>query len=165
MSFPKACVALVALVLIGTLSANAPFMLSESPTVMRSGTPDRVVIDAPPNSVSADEVVMFEAVIYDPVNNVLEGDVHWTASNGTISDDGLFFPWSAGLVEITAEHNGLVATHNISVEAGVPTSIDITRLTLGVLEPTTLTADVLDGRGNRMPGPVSYTHLTLPTKA
>ena len=155
MSFPKACVALVALVLIGTLSANAPFMLSESPTVMRSGTPDRVVIDAPPNSVSADEVVMFEAVIYDPVNNVLEGAVHWTASNGTISDDGLFFPWSAGLVEITAEHNGLVATHNISVEAGVPTSIDITRLTLGVLEPTTLTADVLDGRGNRMPGPAT----------
>ncbi|MFZ8905931.1 MAG: hypothetical protein ACO2Y2_01085 [Poseidonia sp.] len=155
MTFPKACVALVALVLLGALSANAPHMLDEAPSVMRTGTPDRVVIDSPPISVSADEVVMFEAIIYDPVNNILEGDVHWSASNGTISDDGLFYPWSAGLVEITAEYNGLVDTHNVSVEAGVPTSIEITRLTLGVLEPTTLTADVLDGRGNRMPGPAT----------
>ena len=59
------------------------------------------------------------------------------------------------MVEITAEHNGLVATHNVTVEAGVPTSIEITRLTMGVLEPTSLTADVLDGRGNRMPGPAT----------
>ena len=122
---------------------------------MRSGTPDRVVIDSPPTSVSADEVVAFEAIIYDPVNNVVAGDIHWSASNGSISDDGLFYPWSAGLVEITAEHNGLVARHNVSVEAGVPTSIEITRSSLGVLEPTTLTADVLDGRGNRMPGPAT----------
>ena len=155
MTFPRACVALVALVLLGTLSVHAPEMLEEAPPAMRSGTPDRVVIDSPPTSVSADEVVAFEAIIYDPVNNVLEGDIHWSASNGSISDDGLFYPWSAGLVEITAEHNGLVASHNVSVEAGVPTSIEITRLSLGVLEPTTLTADVLDGRGNRMPGPAT----------
>ena len=82
---------------------------------MHTGTPDRVVIDSPPSSVSADEVIVFEAVIYDPVNNVLEGDVHWSASNGSISDDGMFYPWSAGVVEITAEHNGLVATHNVTV--------------------------------------------------
>lgn len=155
MTFPRACVALVALVLLGTLSVHAPEMLEEAPPPMRSGTPDRVVIDSPPTSVSADEVVAFEAIIYDPVNNALEGDIHWSASNGSISDDGLFYPWSAGLVEITAEHNGLVASHNVSVEAGVPTSIEITRLSLGVLEPTTLTADVLDGRGNRMPGPAT----------
>ncbi|MGB0313139.1 MAG: hypothetical protein ACPGDD_04545, partial [Poseidonia sp.] len=155
MTFPKACVALAALVVLGALSVHAPLMLEDAPTAMRSGTPDRVVIDSPPMSVSADEVVAFVAIIYDPVNNVLSGDIHWSASNGSISDDGLFYPWSAGVVEITAEHNGLVARHNVSVEAGVPTSIEITRLTLGVLEPTTLTADVLDGRGNRMPGPAT----------
>lgn len=155
MTFPKACVALAVLVVLGALSVHAPLMLEDAPTAMRSGTPDRVVIDSPPMSVSADEVVAFVAIIYDPVNNVLSGDIHWSASNGSISDDGLFYPWSAGVVEITAEHNGLVARHNLSVEAGVPTSIEITRLTLGVLEPTTLTADVLDGRGNRMPGPAT----------
>ena len=155
MNVPKTCVALVALVLLGTLSSTVPSVLDGSSVVMPTGTPDRVVIDSPPTSVSADEVVIFEATVYDPVNNVVEADVHWSASNGTISDDGMFYPWSAGLIEITAEHNGLVASHNVSVEAGVPTSIDITRRTLGVLEPTTLTADVLDGRGNRMPGPAT----------
>ena len=155
MAFPKTCVALVALVLLGTLSTTTPLVLDDSSAVMQTGTPDRVVIDSPPSSVSADEVIVFEAVIYDPVNNVLEGDVHWSASNGSISDDGMFYPWSAGVVEITAEHNGLVATHNVTVKAGVPTSIEITRLTMGVLEPTALTADVLDGRGNRMPGPAT----------
>ena len=68
MTFPRACVALVALVLLGTLSVHAPEMLEETPPAMRSGTPDRVIIDSPPTSVSADEVVVFEAIIYDPVN-------------------------------------------------------------------------------------------------
>ena len=150
MTFPRACVALVALVLLGTLSVHAPEMLEEAPPAMRSGTPDRVIIDSPPTSVSADEVVVFEAIIYDPVNNILTGDIAWSVSNGTISDDGLFYPWAAGLVEVVAEHNGLLGKYNITVEPGVPTSIEITRLSVGVLESTTLTADVLDGRGARL---------------
>ena len=152
-SRPRTCAVLVALVLVGVWSSGIATSLGEEPLVLRSGTADRIVIDNPPALVSADEVVAFEAVIYDPVNNVLAGDVSWSASNGTITDDGLFFPWSAGLVEITAAHNGLTDRYNLSVQPGVPTQIDITRLTVGVLEPTSLTADVLDSRGNRMPGP------------
>ena len=153
MTFPKACVALVGLFLLGTLSATAPSILEHEGAILRSGTADRVVIDDPPTAISADEVVLFEAIIYDPVNNILTGDIAWSVSNGTISDDGLFYPWAAGLVEVVAEHNGLLGKYNITVEPGVPTSIEITRLFVGVLESTTLTADVLDGRGNRMTGP------------
>ena len=105
--------------------------------------------------MSADEVISFEAIIYDPINNLVSGEISWSSSNGSITDDGMFYPWSAGLVEIIAEHDGLRGYHNITVEAGVPTSIEITRLTMGVLEPTTMTADLLDARGNRMPGPSS----------
>ena len=86
MSFPKACVALVALVVLGSLSTTAPVHLEDVSDVMRTGTPDRVVFDAPPASVSADEVVMFEAIIYDPVNNPLAGEIQWSSSNGTVSD-------------------------------------------------------------------------------
>ena len=153
MTFPKACIVLVGLFLLGSWSATVPSHLDNNSTILRSGTPDRVVIEDPPASITADEVVLFEAIIYDPVNNILTGDVAWSVSNGTISDDGLFYPWSAGLVEIVAEHNGLLAKYNISVEPGVPTSIEITRLSVGVQEATSLTADVLDGRGNRMAGP------------
>jgi len=153
LTFPKACIVLVGLFLLGSWSATVPSHLDHNSTILRSGTPDRVVIEDPPASITADEVVLFEAIIYDPVNNILTGDIAWSVSNGTISDDGLFYPWSAGLVEIVAEHNGLLAKYNISVEPGVPTSIEITRLSVGVLEATSLTADVLDGRGNRMAGP------------
>ena len=153
MTFPKACIVLVGLFLLGSWSATVPSHLDHNSTILRLGTPDRVVIEDPPASITADEVVLFEAIIYDPVNNILTGDIAWSVNNGTISDDGLFYPWSAGLVEIVAEHNGLLAKYNISVEPGVPTSIEITRLSVGVLEATSLTADVLDGRGNRMAGP------------
>lgn len=143
---------LVALFMVGSWSATAPLLLAENPEISRSGTADRVVINDPPASISADEVYAFEGIIYDAVNNIVGGDISWSASNGTMSDDGLFYPWSAGLIEIVAEHNGLRGYHNITVEAGVPTSIDITRLSVGVLEPTTLTADLVDSRGNRMAG-------------
>ncbi|DAC55676.1 MAG TPA: hypothetical protein D7I11_02650 [Candidatus Poseidoniales archaeon] len=153
MTHPRTCAVLVALVLLGVWSASITSSLEEEAHVLRSGTADRIVIDNPPSSVSADEVVGFTATIYDPVNNALTGEVSWSVSNGTITDDGQFYPWSAGLVEITAAHNGLTDRYNLSVEPGVPTQIEITRLSVGVLEPTVLTADLLDSRGNRIPGP------------
>ena len=52
MAFPKTCVALVALVLLGTLATTTPLVLDDSSAVMHTGTPDRVVIDSPPSSVS-----------------------------------------------------------------------------------------------------------------
>ncbi|MGB1865046.1 MAG: hypothetical protein ACPHQC_02225 [Poseidonia sp.] len=126
--------------------------LDESLQPFFSGTADRVVIDTPPPSMSADEVVDFDAVIYDPVNNIVSGDITWSSSNGSITSDGLFFPWSSGLIEITAEHNGLQATHNISVTPGVATAIEITSLHFMAQVSGNLTADILDGRGNRMAG-------------
>ena len=141
----------VVLLFIAALPSS-PISLHEEQAVLHSGTADRVVFDAPPTTMSADEVMMFEAVIYDAVNNPVTGDITWSASNGTISEEGLFFPWSSGLIEITAEHNGILASHNVSVVPGVPTSIDITSVNFGVLEQNTLTADLLDGRGNSVSG-------------
>lgn len=147
--------ALASLLLVCMLASAWPVTwssLDENPAILRSGTPDRVVIDAPPATMSADEVVMFEAIIYDAVNNVVAGNIAWSATNGSIDDDGLFFPWSSGVIEIIAEHNGLKASHNITVHPGVATDIEITSLTFGARETATLTADLLDGRGNRMAG-------------
>ncbi|MGB1679311.1 MAG: hypothetical protein ACPHFV_04630 [Poseidonia sp.] len=147
--------ALASLLLVCMLASAWPVTwssLEEDPAILRSGTPDRVVIDAPPATMSADEVVMFEAIIYDAVNNVVAGNIAWSAANGSIDDDGLFFPWSSGVIEIIAEHNGLKASHNITVYPGVATDIEITSLTFGARETATLTADLLDGRGNRMAG-------------
>ena len=128
--------------------ASSPQQPSQNePGIFHSGTADRVVFDTPPSTMSADEVVMFEALIYDAVNNPVSGEIAWSASNGTITDDGLFYPWSSGLIEIIAEHNGLRDSHNITVVPGVPTSIEITSLNFGVLEAQT-SPRCLDSRGN-----------------
>ena len=143
---------LVTSMIMAALPVSHQVSLEELGPPSFSGTADRIVIDSPQPSMSADEVVHFDAIIYDAVNNIVTGDVSWTTSNGSITSDGLFFPWSSGLIEITAEHNGLQASHNISVSPGVATSIEITSLNFMAQVSSNLTADLLDGRGNRMGG-------------
>ena len=149
---PKVSVALVLLMCLLMALPSTQIALTDTPSRMFSGTPDRVVFSSPVTTMSADEVVNFTAIIYDAVNNVLSGNITWSSSNGTITKDGYFFPWSSGLIQITAEHNGLRATHNISVTPGVPTQIEIKTFQFSVLTPEILRADLLDSRGNRMTG-------------
>jgi hypothetical protein len=139
---------LTALAVMCVVSPAPAVNLEDINAVRRSGTPDRVAIEAPPASISADEVATFSAIIYDAVNNPVDGEVSWSSSNGSITDDGVFFPWSSGSVEIIAEHNGLRASYNLTVTPGVAIEVEITSLVLGVLESNVLLADIKDGRGN-----------------
>jgi hypothetical protein len=142
----------ILLISSGPLLAAAPASLNKSPLIARTGVADRIEIQSSEVMLSADEVVQFEAVLYDALNNVVEGNISWSANNGTITSDGMFFPWSSGVVEITASSNGLQDRYNITVTPGVPVELEITSLQFGVLEPTPLTASMIDGRGNRMGG-------------
>ena len=115
---------------------------------MLAGTPTRIEVTSPQYSMTADEVVIFEAVLYDSVNNVAQGEVAWSCSNGTIDSNGLFFPWSAGLIEIRADHVLLNSTYNITVTPGQANTLRITTLSPQVLQPYTLSANEVDSRGN-----------------
>ena len=115
---------------------------------MLAGTPTRIEVTSPQYSMTADEVVVFEAVLYDSVNNVAQGEVTWSCSNGTIDSNGLFFPWSAGLIEIRADHASLNSTYNITVTSGQANTLRITTLSPQVLQPYTLSANEVDSRGN-----------------
>ncbi len=115
---------------------------------MLAGTPTRIEVTSPQYSMTADEVVIFEAVLYDSVNNVAQGEVTWSCSNGTIDSNGLFFPWSAGLIEIRADHVLLNSTYNITVTPGQANTLRITTLSPQVLQPYTLSANEVDSRGN-----------------
>ena len=148
MSKASMAFALTAITVLCLVLPASTVVLPEPAQVHRTGTPDRVAIDAPPASISADEVASFEAIIYDAVNNPVEGEITWSSTNGTITEDGVFFPWSSGLIEITAEHNGLQASYNLTVTPGVAIGVEVTSLVLGVLEANTLQAEVTDGRGN-----------------
>ena len=66
--------------------------------VSANGPPAQVVISTPSTVISSDGVLQMEATLYDALNNVVDGEITWSASNGTIEETGLFFPWSAGMV-------------------------------------------------------------------
>ena len=102
--------------------------LDEAQLLARAGTPVRVEVVAEVTTLSADEVTMFTADLYDSVNNLATGEVSWSCSNGSISPDGMFYPWSSGIITIEASHNGLVGSVNITVTPGVGQSLEITSL-------------------------------------
>ena len=122
--------------------------LDEAQLLARAGTPVRVEVVAEVTTLSADEVTMFTADLYDSVNNLATGEVSWSCSNGSISPDGMFYPWSSGIITIEASHNGLVGSVNITVTPGVGQSLEITSLNAHALVPVSLSSNLLDARQN-----------------
>jgi len=111
----------------------------------------RIDITSPANIMTADEVITFSATLYDSVNSIVAGEVSWAASNGTITDDGTFYPWEAGVISIQASSGTLSAVYNMTVEAGIGQSLEISINSASVLEPNILTANLVDARGNSKP--------------
>ena len=121
----------------------------EQHSAMRSSsTATRISITSPAYTLTADEVTMFEATLYDAVNNVVSGQVEWTSSNGTITSDGTFYPWSAGTVSIEASSGTLVDVFNITVQAGVGQTLEIVTSQVQARSNAILEANLLDARGN-----------------
>ena len=143
---------IAATMIVPSLHLDAPSELDQDHFIAHAGTTDRVVVDGAPSEMSADEVIQFEAIIYDAVNTVIVGNVNWSVSNGTISDEGWFYPWSSGTVEIIAEYEGVEGSFNITVIPGVATTIEVTSTQFYAKESAPLTADLIDGRGNRLAG-------------
>ena len=116
-----------------------------------SSSATRVVITSPVYSLTADEVVMFEATLYDAVNNVVSEQVNWACSNGTITSDGTFYPWSAGTISIEAFSGNLTDVFNITVQAGVGQTLRIMTSQAQAKVANTLEANLIDARGNSKP--------------
>ena len=118
-----------------------------------AGPPAQIVISTPSTVISSDGVLQMEATLYDALNNVVDGEITWSATNGTIEDSGLFFPWSAGQVTIRAEHAGFNDTVVVTVQAGFGQSIEInTSAHPRAKFPFTLQANLIDSHDNPRPG-------------
>ena len=121
--------------------------------VSANGPPAQVVISTPSTVISSDGVLQMEATLYDALYNVVDGEITWSASNGTIEETGLFFPWSAGMVTIRAEHAGFNDTVVVSVEAGWGQSIRINTTDQPRAKyPFVLQADLIDSHDNPRSG-------------
>jgi len=147
------CLVLVALFCTQTwqpLPTN-PLLVEPTTDHAQGGPAVRIAIASPVYSVTSDEVVMFEATLYDAVNNVVSGQINWSVANGSISQDGTFYPWQAGVVGIEASSGTLVDVFNITVTAGIGQTLQIITTSAHAEAPTTLEANVLDARGNPKP--------------
>ena len=142
-------IALFVTSLLSTMSST--YTLSEEQSVFKSNVVDRIVVSSDTLSITADEILQFSATLYTTTNTTFQDDVNWTASNGSITDDGIFYPWSSGTVEIEADYGGITGSLNITVVPGAATSISIITSTVSVLEQNILQAQVMDGRGNVKP--------------
>ena len=117
------------------------------------GPPAQIVISTPSTVISSDGVLQMEATLYDALNNVVEGEITWSTSNGTIENSGLFFPWSAGQVTIRAEHAGFNDTVVVTVQAGFGQSIEINTTDQPRAKyPFTLQASLIDSHDNPRSG-------------
>jgi hypothetical protein len=123
--------------------------LDDEPTVFHQGSSAvRVQISSPAFTISADEVVTFSATLYDSVNSVVAGEIIWSSVNGTITGDGTFYPWNAGVITIQARHTNLTDEFNITVTPGIGQSLEISISAGQVLQNNILTANLIDARGN-----------------
>ncbi len=134
------------------------FMVASFTTTIPSayaGSVASVSIDqSPPITVDADSQIQFSATLYDSTNSVTSGIIEWSSTNGTIDGAGLFTPWAAENVTITAVSEGVSDFINITVEAGWPSSLSVySNVTEVGLDTTAqLIADLVDARGNTVPG-------------
>ena len=127
-------------------------MLDDEATVFHQGSSAvRVQISSPAFTISADEVVTFSATLYDSVNSVVAGEIIWSSANGTITGDGTFYPWNAGVITIQARHTNLTDEFNITVTPGIGQSLEISISAGQVLQNNILTANLIDARGNPNP--------------
>ncbi len=118
-----------------------------------AGPPAQIVISTPSTVISSDGVLQMEATLYDALNNVVDGEITWSTSNGTIEQSGLFFPWSAGQVTIRADHGGFNDTVIVTVVAGFGQSIEInTSAQPRAKFPFTLQANLIDSHDNPRSG-------------
>ena len=144
---------IVVLLCIGILSpfTDSIVEFQDSHNVSHNSSAVRIDIPSPALSMTADEVITFTATLYDSVNSIVAGEVSWSSSNGTITDDGTFYPWNSGVISIQATHGTLSTIYNMTVEAGIGQSIEISFNSANVMVPNTMTANLLDARGNSKP--------------
>ena len=109
-------VCVIALMFLSTIPLDMEVEESLNEQIVNnSSSAVRVQITSPVFIMSADEVVTFTAKLYDSVNSEVAGNIIWSSTNGTITNEGTFYPWNSGVITIQARHTNLTDEFNITV--------------------------------------------------
>ena len=149
----------------GSLLAN--FMSSENglqsyrPQILLNHT-NVTTINLTPTAptTDADTSVTFSYVSYDHLTLPINAPVTWSATNGSISQTGIFTPFASGQQTVTACFGIICSSEIVTVTPGAPTTLVVLpeSATLSADETLQITAYVVDQHGNTVSGQ-SITYL------
>ena len=120
----------------------------------QANTPDRIDIDPHVQTISADQVISFSAIVKDSSGNTINQGINWTASSGSIDSNGLFTPGLAGNTTITAYSGSINSTTSVVVTPGWPVGIQsmFNQTEVSIDEEISLNATLVDRAGNPVSG-------------
>ena len=107
-------------------------------------------------NTDADTPVQFGSTLYDFATLPINAPVTWSASNGSVSSNGLFTPYSVGTHTVSVCWGVQCATANVVVSPGAPTTLfaytnpDISQMTAD--ESLEVVTGVRDQNGNLVNG-------------
>lgn len=110
-------------------------------------------------TTDADTPVSFSAVSYDHLSMVTGAPIVWSATNGSISQAGVFTPYSTGQHTISACFGIICSSETVTVTPGAPVELVVSPTTaiLSADDTLQITAHVVDQYGNIVPGQsISY---------
>ncbi|MFO7990740.1 MAG: NosD domain-containing protein [Thermoplasmata archaeon] len=135
-----------------TLSAEHGGLLDEITVTVTHGVVDSIEVTPAGAEITADDTQQFEAKGYDAEGNEITGlTFTWGATNGTISAGGLFTPWSAEDVTISANWENITETVTITVTPGMASSVIISPDEAQTVDPgdeIVFTAEAFDSNNN-----------------
>jgi len=143
----------------GTLLAefySSEYSVSDKrPKILLNHT-DVTTISVSPTSptTDADTSVSFSNVVYDHLNMAIGAPIVWSASNGSITQSGVFTPYATGQHTVTACFGIICTSETVTVTPGAPVELVVSPATATITADQSLqiVAYVVDQFGNTVPG-------------
>jgi len=105
-------------------------------------------------STNADTSVTFSYAAFDHLSMAISAPVIWSASNGSISQAGVFTPYTSGQQTVSACFGIICKSEIVTVTPGAPVSLVVLpeSVTISADDTLQITAYVIDQNGNTVPG-------------
>jgi hypothetical protein len=115
-----------------------------------NGSISRIDVSPGTASITADQTQQFGAKAYDANNNQVNATFAWTASGGSVDQNGLYTPQAAGTFDVTATVGTVSGKATVTVTHGAAVSVSVTPANPSVAADQTVkfTAEGKDAKGN-----------------
>ncbi|MBT60982.1 MAG: hypothetical protein CMA63_05460 [Euryarchaeota archaeon] len=147
--------------LLGNFIASENVQETLRPTVLLNHTNASSISITPTSpTTDADTSVTFSESSYDHLGMAINAPITWSASNGSISQSGVFTPYATGQHTISACFGIMCSSEIVTVTPGQATTLVVSpeSSTISADDTLLITAYAIDQFGNEVPGQsISFT--------